>query len=65
MPAVSQAQQRLFAIAEHAPDKLYSANASLAKLPHNTLHEFAATARKGLPKRVKGSLTAMANSKKK
>lgn len=53
MPARSKAQQRLFAIAEHNPSALYGKNAGLAKLPHQTLHDFAATKRKGLPQRVK------------
>lgn len=52
MPAQSQAQQRLFAIAEHQPSALYKRNRGLASLPQKTLHEFAATARRGLPKRV-------------
>jgi hypothetical protein len=43
MPAKSEAQRRLFAIAEHAPEKLYSANKALAKLPKQTLHDFAVT----------------------
>ena len=51
MPAKSQAQQRLFAIAEHAPDKLYDKNKSLLKLSHQQLHDFAATPRTGLPKK--------------
>jgi len=46
MPAVSDKQRRLFAIAEHAPEKLHKENRGLAKLPKKTLHEFAAT--KGL-----------------
>lgn len=46
MPAVSDPQRRLFAIAEHAPEKLHKANKQLAKLPRKTLHEFAST--KGL-----------------
>lgn len=52
MPAKSQAQQRLFAIAEHAPNKLNPPNKKLAKLKRSTLHDFAATKRKGLPKRA-------------
>jgi hypothetical protein len=50
MPAKSQAQQKLFAIAEHNPSILRGKNKKLAKLPKKTLHEFAATKRKGLPK---------------
>lgn len=43
MPAVSEAQRRLFAIAEHHPSALHKANKGLAKLPKKTLHDFAAT----------------------
>lgn len=46
MPAKSEAQRRLFAVAEHHPEMLYKKNRGLASLPHKTLHEFAAT--KGL-----------------
>jgi len=49
MPAVSEPQRRLFALAEHHPSELYKANKGLAKLPHKTLHDFAAT--KGLGKK--------------
>jgi hypothetical protein len=52
MPATSQAQQKAMAIAEHAPDKLYSRNAGLKKMSKSQLHDFAATPRKGLPKRA-------------
>ena len=51
MPAKSQAQQRLFAIAEHDPDKLYARNAGLKKLSQTQLHDFAATKRSSLPAR--------------
>lgn len=54
MPAVSTVQRRLFAIAEHNPSALYKRNKSLVSLPHKTLHEFAATKEKGLPKHKKG-----------
>lgn len=53
MPAESQAQQRLFAIAEHDPEALYGENKDLAKMPKEKLHEFAATKRKGLPLKKK------------
>lgn len=46
MPAKSESQRRLFAIAEHASGKLYSKNRELTKLPRKTLREFAST--KGL-----------------
>lgn len=52
MPAKSQAQQRAMAIAEHDPDKLYAKNKGLAKMSQGQLHDFAATPRKGLPKKV-------------
>lgn len=52
MPAVSKAQRRLFAVAEHSPDKLYAKNRSLAKVSKKSLHDFAATPEKSLPKRV-------------
>lgn len=50
MPAVSQSQQRLMAIAEHAPNKLYKRNRGVLKMSMAQLHDFAATGRKGLPK---------------
>ncbi len=55
MPATSTAQRRLFAVAEHHPEELSGKNKSLAKLPKSTLHEFAATPEKGLPKHKKKS----------
>lgn len=55
MPATSEAQRRLFAIAEHHPGMLHKANRGLARLSHKVLHEFAAT--KGL-KRKKSKLHA-------
>lgn len=51
MPALSQAQRKLFQIAEHNPKSLYKKNRGVAKLPHKTLHDFAATKGK-LPKRL-------------
>lgn len=52
MPSESQNQQIAMAIAEHNPSKLYARNAGLKKMSHEQLHEFAATPRKGLPKKV-------------
>lgn len=60
MPAKSEAQRKLFAIAEHAPDQLYSKNKGLSRLPHQTLHEFAAT--KGLAKK-KSAYSGLAGKK--
>ena len=52
MPAVSKAQQRVMAIAEHAPEKLYGRNRGLLKMSRDQLHGFAHTKQKGLPKYV-------------
>ena len=46
MPAKSEAQRRLFAVALHSPEKLRSENKSLASLSKETLHDFAATSGK-------------------
>jgi hypothetical protein len=53
MPAKSKAQRKAMAIAEHHPEKLYKKNAGLKKMSKKTLHEFADTKEKGLPKKVK------------
>jgi hypothetical protein len=50
MPATSQKQQQAMAIAEHAPEKLYSRNKGLKKMSKSQLHDFASTKRKGLPR---------------
>ena len=52
MPAVSQAQQKAMAIAEHAPGKLNPKNKSLLNMSKGKLSEFASTPRKGLPKKA-------------
>jgi hypothetical protein len=52
MPAKSVAQRKLMAIAEHAPDKLYARNRGVAKMGKKSLHDFAATSEKSLPKRL-------------
>lgn len=46
MPAVSEAQRRVMAIAEHHPTKLYKKNRGLLKMSKSQLHDFAST--KGL-----------------
>ena len=51
MPSVSKDQQIAMAIAEHEPGKLYQRNRGLLKMSHEQLHDFAATKRKGLPKK--------------
>lgn len=53
MPSVSKAQQRLFAVAEHSPDKLSSKNKGLLKMSKSKLSEFASTPRTGLQMKAK------------
>lgn len=48
MPAVSEKQRELMAIAEHHPDKVKKVNRGVLKMSHQQLHDFAAT--KGLKK---------------
>lgn len=50
MPAVSKAQQRFMAMAEHNPGALRGKKPDMTKAQ---LHDFAHTPRKGLPARVK------------
>lgn len=52
MPAVSRSQQRLFQLAEHAPEKLRAENRGLASLSRKTLHDFASGSEKGKLERV-------------
>lgn len=49
MPAVSDKQRKLMAIAEHHPSKLHRANRGVLKMSHAQLHDFAAT--KGLSRK--------------
>jgi hypothetical protein len=51
MPAVSQAQRRLMALAEHNPSAVYSRNQGVLDMSKQQLHGFAATKEKGLPKK--------------
>ena len=46
MPAESDKQRKLMAIAEHDPDKLYPQNRGVLSMSHQQLHDFAST--KGL-----------------
>jgi len=46
MPAKSEAQRKLMAIAEHSPSKVHAANKGVLKMSHSQLHDFADT--KGL-----------------
>jgi hypothetical protein len=56
MPAVSDAQRKLMAIAEHHPEKVKKENRSVLNMSHKQLHDFAAT--KGLTPRHPGALSA-------
>lgn len=64
MPALSKAQQRLMAIAEHDPDKVYPENQGVLKMKKSQLHDFAKTERKSLPARApKNTLRALMQGK--
>ena len=54
MPAVSEKQREVMAIAEHHPDQLYAKNRGLLKMSHSQLHDFAST--KGLSDSRKSNL---------
>ena len=56
MPARSDAQRRLMAIAEHEPGKLYSRNKGVANMSHEQLRDFASTSEKNLPEHVKPAI---------
>jgi len=51
MPAKSQNQAIVAAIAEHHPEKLYKRNKSMANISKQELHKYASTNRKNLPKK--------------
>lgn len=53
MPATSDKQRKLMALAEHQPGKLYSKNKGVLKMSHQQLHDFAST--KGLKSKNKGA----------
>jgi hypothetical protein len=55
MPAVSKAQRTAIAIAEHHPDQLYERNKGLLKMSKSSMHDFAATPSKGLPRYKDGA----------
>ena len=48
MPAVSDKQRKLMALAEHNPGAVSKKNSGVLKMSHKQLHEFAST--KGLRK---------------
>jgi len=43
MPAKSEKQRKMMAIAEHHPEKLYTKNRGVLKMSHSELHDFAST----------------------
>lgn len=43
MPATSEKQRTVMAIAEHHPEALYRRNRGLLKMSHQQLHDFAST----------------------
>lgn len=49
MPALSKAQRRAMAIAEHHPEQLYKRNRGLLKMSKGELRKFATTKEKELP----------------
>lgn len=49
MPAVSDKQRKLMALAEHNPDQVSAKNRGVLSMSQGQLHDFAAT--KGAPKK--------------
>lgn len=47
-------------MALHAPSKLHKKNKMLGKLPHKTLHEFAATKYAAMKPKLRGTLAGAA-----
>ena len=52
MPALSKAQRRLMAVAEHEPEKLYKRNRTVRKMSKKQLRHFSTTSEKGLVERL-------------
>jgi len=53
VPAKSEKQRKMMAIAEHHPEKLYKRNKEALKMSKKQLSDFASTPEKGLPKKKK------------
>ena len=64
MPAVSEKQKRLMAIAEHHPEKLQAKNKGVLKMSKQQLHDYAATKEKGLPSSVAKASSKLSTLKK-
>ena len=60
MPAVSKAQRKLMAIAEHNPSSVSKKNRGVLKMSKSQLHDFAAT--KGLKKQHVMKLSKLARA---
>lgn len=63
MPAVSEKQRQLMAIAEHHPEKVRKENRGVLKMSQQQLHEFAST--KGLGGKKERALKTLRKAKKK
>ena len=61
MPAKSEEQRRLTAMAEHAPEMIYAKNRGVLKMSHQQLHDFAST--KGLPHKYARAVKHAASKK--
>lgn len=59
MPAVSKAQQRLMAIAEHNPSAVYARNRGVLGMSHTQLHDFASGSMNGKPQHVQRDLSEL------
>ena len=55
MPSKSRAEQKMMAIAEHAPEKLYARNRGVLTMSRQQLHDFASGSMKGKPNHVKNA----------
>jgi hypothetical protein len=45
MPATSEKQREMMAIAEHHPEELYARNRGALKMSHKQLHDFATSSK--------------------
>jgi hypothetical protein len=52
VPATSIKQRRMFAIAEHHPEKLYAKNKGVLGMKKSQMHDFAAVSETDLPEKV-------------
>jgi hypothetical protein len=64
MPAVSEKQRKLMAIAEHHPELVRAKNRAVLAMSKGQLHDFASTKEKGLPEKKKKMAERLAKMKK-